>query len=90
MGRWRWREGESREGDPILAAFESDEGGVRDSAVGVKGLEIGKGDGTCGLVLGVDVVVAGSCAHEEQGWRGGVDLASLEEEIEARWSWALR
>ena len=67
-----------------MAAFEGDEGGVRDGAVIVKVLEIGKGHGTCGLVLGVDVVVAGSCTHGEQGWRGGFGLASLEDEIEAR------
>jgi hypothetical protein len=35
------RLGKSGEGDPILAAFESDEGGVRDSAVGLEILEVG-------------------------------------------------
>jgi len=33
--------GQSGEGDPILAAFESNEGGVRDGAVGLEILEIG-------------------------------------------------
>ena len=37
LGRLR----ESGERDPILATFESDEGGIRDSAVGLEILEVG-------------------------------------------------
>jgi hypothetical protein len=40
LGRWRWGERKSREGNPILAAFESDEGGIRDGAVGLEILEV--------------------------------------------------
>jgi len=58
--------GESGVGNPILTSLENDKGGILDRSRGPKGLEVSQNNRTGGLVLSVDVVVAGGGTHREQ------------------------